>query len=83
LALIARLELRDYDLGGYSLGARIAARMLALGATPGRAFLGGTGLEPILHAAGRGDGYRRVLSRLALSAAPDGGALLGTFEPGS
>ncbi len=35
LALIAHLELGDYDLGGYSLGARIAARMLALGATPG------------------------------------------------
>lgn len=71
LALIAHLELGDYDLGGYSLGARIAARMLALGATPGRAVLGGTGLEPILHAAGRGGNYRRMLSNL------------GTFEPGS
>lgn len=71
LALVAQLELDDYDLGGYSLGARTAARMLALGATPRRAFLGATGLEPILHAAGRGENYRRILSRL------------GSFEPGS
>jgi len=71
LALVAHLELADYDLGGYSLGARIAARMLALGAAPGRAVLAGTGLEPIVRAAGRGGVYRGILSNL------------GTFEPGS
>jgi pimeloyl-ACP methyl ester carboxylesterase len=71
LALIAHLDLTDYDLGGYSLGARIAARMMAVGARPGRAVLGGTGLDPIVHAAGRGDNYRRILGNL------------GTFEPGS
>jgi pimeloyl-ACP methyl ester carboxylesterase len=70
-ALISDLDLGDYDLGGYSLGARIAARMLALGAQPARALLGGTGLEPIVHAAGRGERYRRLLG------AP------GTFAPGS
>jgi pimeloyl-ACP methyl ester carboxylesterase len=69
--LIVRLGLGEYDLAGYSLGARTAARMLALGARPGRAVLGGTGLEPILHASGRGDSYRRILSRL------------GTFAPGT
>jgi pimeloyl-ACP methyl ester carboxylesterase len=71
LALIAHLRLTDYDLGGYSLGARIVARALTLGAAPRRAFIGGTGLEPIIHAAGRGENYRRILSNL------------GTFEPGT
>ena len=35
-ALIAHLGLTDYDLGGYSLGARTTCRMLATGATPRR-----------------------------------------------
>ena len=64
LSLIAHLDLEDYDLGGYSLGARIVARVLTLGARPRRAFIGGTGLEPIVHAAGRGANYRRILSSL-------------------
>ncbi len=71
LALIAHLELDDYGLGGYSLGARVVARALALGAAPRRAFIGGTGLEPIVHAAGRGENYRRILSNL------------GSFQPGT
>jgi pimeloyl-ACP methyl ester carboxylesterase len=70
-ALIAHLGLSDYDLAGYSLGARVAARLMALGARPGRAVLGGTGLEPIVHAAGRGESYRRLF------------AGLGTFAPGT
>ena len=71
LLLIAQLRLTDYDLAGYSLGARVAARMMALGARPGRAVLGGTGLDPIVHAAGRGEDYRRLFARL------------GTFAPGT
>jgi pimeloyl-ACP methyl ester carboxylesterase len=71
LSLITHLDLSDYDLGGYSLGARVVARALTLGATPRRGFIGGTGLEPIIHAAGRGDNYRRILGNL------------GTFEPGT
>jgi pimeloyl-ACP methyl ester carboxylesterase len=63
LSLIDHLELRDYDLGGYSLGARIVARALTLGATPRRAFIAGTGLDPIVHASGRGENYRRILSK--------------------
>lgn len=43
-ALIAHLELSDYDLGGYSLGGRTVARMLARGATPRRAIISGMGL---------------------------------------
>ena len=35
LALIAHLGLADYDLGGYSLGARTSVRMVVRGAAPG------------------------------------------------
>jgi pimeloyl-ACP methyl ester carboxylesterase len=65
--LIAHLGLTDYDLGGYSVGARVAARVMALGARPRRAVLGGTGLDPIVHAAGRGDNYRLLFARLGAS----------------
>jgi pimeloyl-ACP methyl ester carboxylesterase len=69
--LLAHLGLTDYDLVGYSLGARIAVRLMALGARPRRAVVGGTGLDPIVHAAGRGGSYRRMFARL------------GTAEPGT
>jgi pimeloyl-ACP methyl ester carboxylesterase len=64
-------HLGAYDLGGYSLGGRIVARAPTLGATPQRAFIGGTGLDPIVHAAGRGENYRRILTNL------------GTWQPGT
>lgn len=44
-ALIAHLALSDYDLGGFSLGARTTVRLLIRGATPRRAVLAGMGLE--------------------------------------
>jgi pimeloyl-ACP methyl ester carboxylesterase len=64
LALIEHLELSDYDLGGYSLGARTTVRMLVRGATPGRALVGGMGLEGILHTGGRGGHFRNILTNL-------------------
>ncbi|WP_158890474.1 alpha/beta fold hydrolase [Amycolatopsis anabasis] len=72
-ALIEHLGLTDYDLGGYSLGARTTLRMLARGARPGQAILGGLGLDGVVHATGRrgGDWFRHLLTNL------------GTFEPGS
>ncbi|MDO6413369.1 alpha/beta fold hydrolase [Sphingomonas sp. BIUV-7] len=60
-ALLAHLGLVDYDLGGYSLGGRTVLRMLARGARPRRAILSGMGLGGILHTAGRGDFFRKVL----------------------
>lgn len=71
LALIGELGLTDYDLGGYSLGARTTVRMLANGATPGRVVLSGMGYEGITGASGRGSFFRRVLTQP------------GTFERGS
>jgi pimeloyl-ACP methyl ester carboxylesterase len=64
LALLEHLQLTDYDLGGYSLGARTTVRMLARGATPARAILGGMGLEGIFHTQGRGGYFRNILTRV-------------------
>jgi pimeloyl-ACP methyl ester carboxylesterase len=63
-ALIAHLGLTDYDLGGYSLGARTTSRMLATGATPGRVIFSGMGLEGLLHTGRRQDHFRNILTRL-------------------
>ncbi|HEY2661560.1 MAG TPA: alpha/beta fold hydrolase [Caulobacteraceae bacterium] len=52
-ALIAHLGLTDYDLVGYSLGARTAARMMVRGARPGRAVLGGMGDTGVMQAGDR------------------------------
>lgn len=63
----------DYDLGGYSLGARTTVRMLVRGARPGRVILAGAGLAAITDTRGRERGafFRHVLTNL------------GRFEHGS
>ena len=43
--LIAHLQLSDFDLGGFSLGARTTARLLAQGTRPRKAILAGMGLQ--------------------------------------
>lgn len=50
LALVNHLELTDFDLVGYSLGARTALRALMLGLKPRRLVLGGMGAEGIMNA---------------------------------
>ncbi len=45
LALIDHLALDEFDLGGFSLGARTAAKLLCAGAKPRRAMLMGMGWE--------------------------------------
>lgn len=58
LALVDFLEVDDYDLGGYSLGAQIVLRMLVRGARPTRAVVAGHGLpQP-------GSNYRHVLTAM-------------------
>jgi len=61
-ALIEHLELTDYDLGGYSLGARTTVRMLVRGATPARAIIAGMGLEGLTNTGGRGGYFRNILT---------------------
>jgi pimeloyl-ACP methyl ester carboxylesterase len=64
LALLEHLELTDYDLGGYSLGARTTIRMLVRGATPDRAIISGMGLEGIVRTGGRGGHFHNILTNL-------------------
>lgn len=45
LSLIDGLDLADFDLGGFSLGARTSAALLAGGLRPRKAILAGMGLE--------------------------------------
>jgi pimeloyl-ACP methyl ester carboxylesterase len=48
LALITHLGLEDYDLAGYSLGARTVVRAVARGAQPKRLVVAGQGLDSIV-----------------------------------
>lgn len=63
-ALLTHLGISDYDLGGYSLGGRTVSRMLARGATPGRAIISGMGLEGLTHTGNRGAHFRHVFDNL-------------------
>lgn len=65
-ALVAHLGLSDFDLGGYSLGARTAVRLLARGLRPGRCVLGGMGLSGIIGSAARAAFFLKVIEQ------PDG-----------
>ncbi|RIA46875.1 pimeloyl-ACP methyl ester carboxylesterase [Hephaestia caeni] len=72
MALIEHLELTDYDLGGYSLGARTTVRMLAgFGAAPRRVIVSGMGLSGLLDTGKRAGHFRNILTHL------------GSFERGS
>ncbi len=63
-ALLRHLDLADYDLGGYSLGARTVARMLVRGATPRRAVIAGMGLRGLLATGERSGHFRKILTEL-------------------
>ncbi|MGE0740563.1 MAG: alpha/beta fold hydrolase [Hyphomonadaceae bacterium] len=52
-AFVVHLGLSDYDLVGYSLGARTAVRMLVRGARPRRCVLGGMGDSGVLGSTAR------------------------------
>jgi pimeloyl-ACP methyl ester carboxylesterase len=74
LALIGHLGLDDYHLAGYSLGGKVVLRLLARGARPTRAVVGGQGLDALDAASDRTDGYRTLLAAMANG---------DRFEPGS
>jgi pimeloyl-ACP methyl ester carboxylesterase len=63
-ALLGHLGIEDYDLGGYSLGGRTVARMLARGAKPGRAIISGMGLHGLTSTEKRGGHFRHILDNL-------------------
>lgn len=62
LGLVEQLGLTDYDLGGYSLGARTTMRMLVAGAVPRRVVFSGMGHEGLTRTGRRVDFFRRVLT---------------------
>ncbi len=64
LALIAHLGLTHYDLGGYSLGARTAVRMVVKGAAPRRLVVSGMGLTGLTDTGARGDHFKHILTGL-------------------
>ena len=70
-ALISHLALWDFDIGGYSLGARTVVRLMARGLRPKRAILAGMGLEGIINATSRSGFFLNVLKNT------------GSFRPGS
>lgn len=63
-ALIAHLGVDegDFDIGGFSLGARTLARLLAEGLRPGRAILAGMGLEGLTGWADRRDFFLEAIA---------------------
>lgn len=63
-ALVEQLGITDYDLVGYSLGARTIGRMMAKGASPRRIVFSGMGLEGLVAANRRADHFRRILDGL-------------------
>lgn len=62
-ALVAHLGLDDYDLCGFSLGARTAVRGVIGGLAPRRLVLGGMGLEGLAGWTGRGAFFIDAIDR--------------------
>jgi pimeloyl-ACP methyl ester carboxylesterase len=62
-ALIAQLGLTDFDIAGYSMGARTLARLLARGLKPGKAILSGMGLEGLIGGTQRADFFKKVVKQ--------------------
>ena len=62
-ALVRHLGLTDYDLCGFSLGARTAVRGVIGGLAPARLVLGGMGLEGLAGWTGRQDFFLDAIDR--------------------
>ena len=61
--LIEHLGLKDYDLGGFSLGARTTVQAIGEGLNPRRAFLAGMGLRGLKNWARRKTFFLEVIER--------------------
>ena len=72
-ALIGRLGLIDYDLVGYSLGARTAVRLMARGGRPRRCVLGGMGDSGVVDPVGRARNFEDWLKNGEAAADPEAG----------
>jgi pimeloyl-ACP methyl ester carboxylesterase len=70
-AFVKHLDLVDFDLGGYSLGARTVVRLLVRGMQPRRAILSGMGLAGLTGGKERGAWFLNVIANA------------GSFKPGT
>lgn len=70
LALIDHLDLTDYDLAGYSMGGRTAARVMVRGARPRRCVIGGMGDFGIMEAGPRAAAFEDALRHGEAAADP-------------
>lgn len=75
-ALLRHLDIADYDLVGYSLGARTAMRMLVRGARPGKCVLGGMGDSGIMNVDMRRAYFADAISNGPKSANPQAAAYM-------
>lgn len=69
--LIAHLELADFDLGGFSLGARTVVQAVGEGLRPGKAVLAGMGLRGLQNWGGRQAWFRDAIANFDTSARGD------------
>ena len=69
--LIAHLRLEDYDLGGFSLGARTIVQAVGEGLRPRKAFLAGMGLRGLERWARRQDFFQEAIERFDSSSRGD------------
>lgn len=60
--LVRHLGLEEYDLGGFSLGARTSARAVIAGMGPGRLILGGMGLAGLAEWQRRSGFFRKAIA---------------------
>ena len=60
--VVAHLGLTDFDLGGFSLGARTSVRAVVAGMTPRRLILGGMGLAGLAGWQRRGAFFKRAIA---------------------
>ncbi len=82
-ALVAQQGLVDFDLVGFSLGARTAARSVIGGLAPRRLVLAGMGLEGLAGWKGRLDFFRDVIDRFGTIRPGDPAYLSQQFLKGS
>jgi pimeloyl-ACP methyl ester carboxylesterase len=61
-ALVRHLGLHDFDLGGYSLGARTAVRLVVRGLAPARLILSGMGLSGLTGGSDRAAWFLNVIA---------------------
>lgn len=75
-SLLRHLGIRRYSLGGYSLGSRMAVRMMVRGALPDKACLGGMGDSGLTDVARRRALFEDLVVNGAKARSPQAGAFV-------